>query len=733
MGFNTNDIISDDAREKERQDRLDRNNPPSTAHGQDEGFDSIDIDSLFGNSNSSGSSGSDQFGDFGSLGGSQQSGFGGFGGFDSQQPQQQPKKEAEDVFFDALKVGGGGLIGFFKDFVHSTKGLDAIYWSNYGAVLFKVSGILALLLFVLVLLGLDTLGYMIGSGVASAIGVITLSFSNDKARELKALNEAEGDQSFFDINSIETEQPTLDELPSMPEGLLDDEEENNDIFDWDEDEDEEEVEFEDLYEDDSSMFETVEEAETNVEEVLKQVDTVPSGMYTRQFLYENYMNVLTKMTPEFNNVIALTEDDEEWDTYSVLVREAQEQMGLDNSNEDYESDLSEVVSVEKRLLTIKIEATRPKKLTGSKLADFDKELTNLVSVENGEMVQGRYTKSLVAGSTLYTTIFLGETATVSVKDALAQEKDFILDGENKLPVVMGFDHIGNTIKADLFDVESIITAGMPRGGKSFSVKTVMSQVIQFASPKDVVFYFADVKGQLSDWYEFKMPHIKSFESKPEKILAMLTHITDVEANRRAKIFREAGALNYKMYKKKNPDADMPVIYVVIDEMTTLSQEFSTEDAKAYRSKLVNIVTKMPSFGVRLWGIPHVIKNDILPKTVSDTIGCRISVRGDESHIETTTGAKPKNFPYKLTNAGDCAVKMPLLATEVFFMHSFILAKGDEGVSRILEYQTNLWNRLEPELAKNSFASKLSNQNSHNDLLTKVGLNTDVQFDDEGMF
>ena len=742
MSFDSNNWVSNEAREKERMDRLDRKNPPSTAHGQDDGgFDNLDIDSLFDNASSGNGGGFGSDNQFGSFGSNDSGQFGGFNsGFNTGFPdpsQQSNKREAEDILFDVVKKGGTGFLGFSKEFVNSFKGLDAIFWSRYGAMLFKISGVLSLLLFVLVILGVNTLDYVIGSGVATVIGVLALSFNNEKARQLKAMGSSTSETDFFDINKVGNDTPISDTFGDFNSDT--NETQDSDIFDFDDfdedEEDDDEFEFEDdeFYDDEGvTEFETVIEQESDVNAVLQQVDSIPQGMHTRQFLFENYTNVLTKMTPEFNNVIVLTEDDDEWDNYSSLVREAQEQMGLD-SNDEYEDDLSELLGVEKRLLTIKIEATRPRKLTNAKVGDFDKELTSLVSVENGEIVEGRYTKTIVAGSKIYTTIFLGETATVSVKDALLKERDFFLDSSNRVPVVMGFDHLGNTIKVDLFDVESIITAGMPRGGKSFSVKTVMSQVIQFCSPKDVVFYFADVKGQLSDWYEFQMPHVKRFESKPERILAMLNYITEVEGEKRANIFRESGALNYKMYKKMNPDADMPIIYVVIDEMTTLSQEFNTDDFKQYKSKLINIVTRMPSFGVRLWGIPHVIKNDILPKTVSDTIGCRISVRGDESHIETTTGAKAKQFPYKLSNAGDCAVKLPAVKTEVFFMHSFIIAKSDEGVSRVLSYQTNLWNKLDPESAKSSFASQQAKLEKQNDLLTKINIDSEIKFDDDGMF
>jgi S-DNA-T family DNA segregation ATPase FtsK/SpoIIIE len=761
MGFDTSKFISKEEREKERQDRKDRKNPPEVAHGQGDDFDKLNLDDLFGSNDNkslgggSGFGGSgDSFGSFGSSGGSGWGSFGGglnggFGGgfnsgFGMNQPlNQPPKKQAEDMLFDAVTTGGKGVIGFFKEFVDSFKGLDAIFWSMYGSTLFKISGIVALFLFLMVVLGIDVLGYMVGSGLATALGVLTLAFTNDKARQLKQMKNLEGsDGGFFDINKIDDgEEQSIDDLFGGS-GETDNSLSENNSLDFSDsefdlvDDDDDEFEFEDEEEYEDTGFETVEEPESDVNMVLSQVENVPKGMYTRSFLYDNYLQILSKMTPDFSKVVYLTEDDDEWDDFSALIREAQEQMGLD-SNDEYEDDLSEVISIEKRLLNIKIEATRPKKLTNAKVAEFDNELTNLVSIENGERIEGRYTKTVVAGNRIYITIYLGETATVSVKDALIKEKDFFLDTSNRIPVVMGFDQLGETVKVDLFDVESIITSGMPRSGKSYSVKTVMSQVIQFCSPRDVNFYFGDVKGALSDWYEFKMPHVKRFESTPEGILKMLTYVTEVEGERRARVFREAGALNYKMYKKLHPDSDMPIIYVVIDEMTTLSQMFSAEDAKSYKAQLINIVTRMPSFGVRLWGIPHVIKDNIIPKTVSDNIGCRISVMGDESHIEATTGAKPKQFPYKLINTGDCAVKMPVVKSGVFFMHAFILAKSDEGISRILDYQTKLWDKLDPDSSKTSYWSKINQRKSQDDLLKKVmqeaELNDDIKFDADGMF
>src|SRR5690606_5595175 len=125
MSFDSNKFISEEQREREKQERLDRANPPSTAHGQDDGgFDSLDIDSLFSNSNSSnnnsGFGGGDPFGSFGSSGlgnnNNQSGGFtSGFGLNPTQQQPTQPQRQAEDILFDVVKKSSTGVFGFAKE------------------------------------------------------------------------------------------------------------------------------------------------------------------------------------------------------------------------------------------------------------------------------------------------------------------------------------------------------------------------------------------------------------------------------------------------------------------------------------------------------------------------------------------------------------------------------------------------------------------------------------------
>ncbi|MEC2463356.1 FtsK/SpoIIIE domain-containing protein [Bacillus cereus] len=776
MSFDSRDLVSNGDIEKERQARQDRQNPPSVEHGQgsDDPFSSLNIDDLFGPSPSSPTDNNNSFNSFGdpnpmggpnvgadpflnpiggipTVGGMPPTPFG-------QNPNQptQPKSDEEKIMeagkksWSFLKDLGSG----FHDVLQST----ATNWSMTGKNLVMTSSIICGISFLtMMVFKKDVMDYMLGSGFGAIAGVLVLAFNNDKARMLKGTDELPKEEPVFDINKIEEDtmppqddifanafeqpvgvvdlvkQPLEDELPSDENQFTWDEDEDDDEDDdgWDEyEEDDEEEEYED---EEMTEFVTVEDIPTDINTVLTEVDQVPAGMYTRLFLFENYQRALVNMTPSYSETIYLTEDDAEWDAYSSVIREVQLQMDLESGEDDYESDLSEILSVEKRLLTVYVEATRPKKMKNAKVEEFNKELSNIVSMVKGRKVEGRYSQTIAVGSRIYITIFTGETANVSVKDAITKERDFFLDQSNRIPVVMGFNELGDTIKADLYDIESILTAGMPRGGKSFSVKTVMSQMIQFCSPTQVNFYFGDVKGQLSDWYEFKMPHVKRFESDPQRILAMLTYLTDIEGPRRAKILSEAGAQNIKDYNSINPDAELPLIYVVIDEMATLMQKFTTDEQKTYKARLVDITTKMPGFGVRLWGIPHLIKNDMIPKSVSDLVPCRISVKGDESHIESTTGAKPSKFKFKLSHVGDCAVNMPVVSNEVFFMHSFILDKSGQGVSRVLDYQTKLWEKLDPDSTKSSWKTSLESNKKQKVMLDKMNLSSDPIFTKDGMY
>ena len=109
-------------------------------------------------------------------------------------------------------------------------------------------------------------------------------------------------------------------------------------------------------------------------------------------------------------------------------------------------------------------------------------------------------------------------------------------------------------------------------------------------------------------------------------------------------------------------------------------------------------SQLPALGIRAFLIPHVVKNDIIAKTATDLIPCRISVCGDAGHIESCTGTKPRDFTYKLSNVGDMAVRIPDISPLTLFVHGGVLSSSNSRNIKIFDYLRRLWLKLEPDCA-----------------------------------
>ena len=129
-------------------------------------------------------------------------------------------------------------------------------------------------------------------------------------------------------------------------------------------------------------------------------------------------------------------------------------------------------------------------------------------------------------------------------------------------------------------------------------------------------------------------------------------------------------------------------------MVTLSERMDKETKEEFQGLLIELITRLPAYGIRCLLIPHVIKNDIISKTASDTVEARISVKGNASHIESTTGAKPKDFTYTLANMGDMAAKINVISQDVLYVKAVVLSDSNIFNSNIFDYLAKMWGRLE---------------------------------------
>lgn len=777
--------ISSDELDNARIDRDERNNPADFA--VDEGNDFGDMfgddsfgsgDSFGGGSNSfglsDGSFGGDSFG--GGLGGgfggdSFGGGFGGdtFGGsfqqpFGAQGQQAQPQT-TEDKVFDAVSEGGKAGFTFLKSMVGTIKNTDALFWASYGRTIIYVGGIELIAGLILGVLGISHMFSVALCGfLVAVIGVPTLMCNRAEGERIAeekmgqeeqdtglgdmgfgsdsgfgdSFGDGFGDSAFGDTdfgdsgfgNSDFENEDSIDDF-----GGEDTEEED----DWDVDWSEEKSDDADI--DDEEFFRGNVAEPVAKEEALAAFPEVENGLVTRQYMYDAFYQVLSEVTPSYNRERVYKPGDDVFIAFDAKVREAAQVVGI--------KDIPELEELKETLLTIELVVSRKSKYNAKELGDEVAKIFGF-DFDSNEISSAVYAKTTTVGLHSYITLFTGETALVSLRDLYNNCSDFIKNTKNYMPVVLGIDQKGKVVCMDLKkDDTCMIIAGMPRSGKSWTVQAILAQMCAFVPPSELNLYFFDPKAKTSDFKRFTLPHVKGFASQytdeqgkvvnpdERRIMDLLEWVVNKEAPRRKNIIGGAGEVNLWDYKKKNPDVQLPLIYLIFDEMVTLSK-MEKEQEKQYQSYLDMIVTQFPNLGIRAMFIPHEVKNQIISKTAYDSVKSRISVKGSESHIEASTGAKPRDFEYKLTHQGDMAVKMDMVnAGAPSFVHSVVLSTSNEENNDLFEYLRKLWNKVEPEQAKDS-VGKDADIDAKMQELQNVGIGADDLdevdiFEEEDMF
>lgn len=702
----SNDGFDLDQARYERQNRL--NEPVyNIGDSEDGSFDDF-FGNDFGTSSVSNPFGSttvgSSFGESDPFGSNQnQGGFGGdpSGGFGGHPQQQQQKKDMETMFYETASKAGKGSWNMMKDIGQSIKTIDANYLVSYGRKTMIASGVL---LVIGLLSWLFQLNYgfslVVGSVLAEVVGNCCLWLNIEKVIEYPDVpNNIE--QQGLDPNQPQIEEPQyIEEEPQYIEESTYIEEKPQYI----EEEEEEDEDFMSMY---NTYQPEVEVVKTqSPEEVLSSLAEISNGMYTRQFLYESFERVLPNLKPDYAKVTHYTEEDGVFLAWDKIIVDAAEITGLKPE------DAPELLKLEENLFTIKATITRPTKLKpdalGVELAKAYAYKTYTSDSERSRV----FAKTETILKECIITIFTGQSHLVSLKDMYTKESDFVTNSKKQLPVVLGVDEKGAVRSVDFKSVESIIIAGMPRSGKSWLVQAILTQMCALVSPKDLNLYFIDPKAGTSDFKQFRVPHVKGFASQYSddqgniinndypSVIETLRYIVNVEAPRRKKIIGDAGEVNINDFRESNPDVELPLIYLVFDEMVTLSK-MNKEDYAEYKNYLDMIVTQFPNLGIKGMFIPHAVKDSIISKTAYDSIKARISVKGSPEHIESSTGTKPRDFKYQLANVGDMAVSIDSMSNDTMFIHGVALTSSNGENNKLFNYIQKLWLKYEPDSIKGS--------------------------------
>lgn len=611
--------------------------------------------------------------------------------------EQTLVKSTEDKFFDVLKKVAKGFYSFSGELVNSFKEIDALVMFKMGRLQLMVGTILSVLGVLLALLGQ---GYSFGftfivSGLlVDGIGVIIFMYTYDTL--LKEVSQGEEEQR----NEIKSQ---LYE-DSEDNFMFSDEDEDSD-FDFEKFIDTSEEEYEEYKQgsipssdNDFNMFDDFVEPVKAVS-FESTLDNLSSnmGMVTRQYLYENISRCLSGLKPDFDRVRTIQEDSTEFDSWDSVVQNSAN-LFKPKSNE---VDSVYLISAKEKLFYYILEINRASWLKN--VESFVSEIVNICRFNEDTATHDMtmYGVGTAVGGKIFVKIMKGETAMISLRDTYSLLSKEVLNTGILMPVVLGLDVEGKPILKDFKDVNSILVTGMPRSGKTWTVLSMIAQMAFFLKPSELEFRVLDPKDNISDFKFLEIPHIRKFVSTDEGIISELRRVVREEGPRRKKIIGNAGFVNIWDFKKRNPDTDLPLLYIIIDEVVTLAERMDKEVKDEFQSLLLELVSQLPALGIRLFMIPHIVKDNILKKSITDLIPCRISVMGDSDHIERSLGVK--NFKHKLTHAGDIAVKF--FNDEPNFIHSVVLTDSNESNFEFFDFLKKFWLKLQPDSYQGSVAQQ----------------------------
>ena len=651
--------------------RNDRNKPefeegfePSSSKGGEDSFDSlfddIEFDQLGGN-------GGESLGDLGGspLGGSPLDGspLGGnpLGGGFMAQPTTPPKPDTLDKLFD---IAGNGFMAFgrvlvqtFKSFKNRTPHDIGMYSKNViltGGVLFGVSILLTVVGYVTGLEGLKLTGLpskMSGTGIVllgmGIIGLVVpgylLSTGKIKAHEKKV----EPMSDLFDTGDNFMED-TDDSSPLIFEDGEEDDFEA-DFFDDEEDE-----------ESNEKLEALLLSLEANKEKVAPKVDvkdsralleSVPSNvpLLGRSYLVDVMRQFFPLNTKGFADKREIYKDTEEFELLETLTLKSIA-TAAKLEYEDFDKEKHYVAEAYETLFTYEIRATRYRKLSNTdeiakEIAVYFKRDIKDTGVSANVYLDGDY-YVIIVNKGNRELVTLGDIFT------LPSTVQFFKNEKNRLPMVLGVLPDGQPLIKDAKDFDTMMIAGQPRSGKSWTTFSMLVNLMAFNTPEDVQILMVDPKNSAMMRTVSLMPHVCGFHTH-DTIIELLRTVVEKEGKRREKLLYDHGC-DTIWDLRDITGIKLPILYIFMDEFITITGSLDKEDRKELDSLIKTIVTNFPSKGIRLIIISHRTQGEV-DKTVRGNMGFRACIMATAETIkETLDISKP---PVELPNIGDTLAMM----------------------------------------------------------------------------
>lgn len=606
------------------------------------------------------------------------------------QQGQQPQTASEAISQAAQQAAskaGRGSYEFTKAAVVAAKSHTAASVSGMGAATMKTSGVVSVagagMWLLSNFLPALAVGYyiLVGAAVSALIGIATfaggyiIDQKDDVREQLRRPTPEPEPAPIIEPQPL----PVFDE-PEPASAPAPEPEQESDSWDWN-----------DLIPDEEPAEEVgYDSLESDLENLNMQ-----KGTQTRQFIYETLTKGLPSISPKFADMRNLREGSAEWAIWAELIRDAAKQVG---TRDDLLPDLKDA---SENPFMFKLTISRTPRMKTQAIAD---EVVNIYKYDdNGNLeYPNAYATSAESGSRAFISVYKGaKIDMISLADMYAASPDaqkFVRDPKTEMPVVVGTTGDGSVKVVDLLKAPAIVVSGEPRSGKSWIVKLILNQMCAYMSPNDLHLYIGDPKNQISEYANYNLPHVRRKEYTVDSVIDMLRYLVNTEAPRRKNIMQQYGYVNVLEFRRDHPEVTFPFLYVVLDEMMSLANAMGKEDAREYRELIERFVSEFPALGMRAVFIPHRVKNDVIPKSVSELISVRITAKSasDASAAENLGLNSASEFPYKLSNAGDVAVRIADINDGApTYLRAAVLAPDTKGMERLESYIGHYWDKLDP--------------------------------------
>jgi len=188
-----------------------------------------------------------------------------------------------------------------------------------------------------------------------------------------------------------------------------------------------------------------------------------------------------------------------------------------------------------------------------------------------------------------------------------------------------------------FDNENFASylMGASGSGKSTLLHTLITGIIRNYHPDDVELWLADFKmSEFAQYMDPLPPHVKYIllDESQELVYDLLDKLTEKMMERQRFFMKHR---DLKKVENVPPDVHMPVIFVILDEFSIMSQ--AVAESEIYKLRLQNLLAKGRALGIKfIFSSQTFIKGIAgLTQTAKDQIQSRIAMKNSYNEINET--------------------------------------------------------------------------------------------------